>query len=74
VRHARAGSCVVRLTREGEALVVVVSDDGRGIATDAPRGVGLGSMAERADELGGTLTVTTRPEIAGTRIEARLPA
>jgi signal transduction histidine kinase len=74
VRHARAGSCVVRLAREGEELVVTVSDDGRGISADGPRGVGLGSMAERADELGGTLTVTTRPDVDGTVIEARLPA
>ena len=74
VRHARATSCAVRLAREGDSLVVTVTDDGCGIAIDAPRGVGLGSMAERADELGGTLAVATRPDFDGTRIEARLPA
>ena len=74
VRHARAGSCDVRLERSGTSLVVSVADDGRGVAADAPRGVGLGSMAERADELGGTFELLTRPEVAGTRIEARLPA
>ena len=74
VRHARATSCVVRLERSGDALAVSVSDDGRGISADGPRGVGLGSMAERADELGGTLEIATRPAFEGTRIVARLPA
>ena len=36
--------------------------------------VGLGSMGERTDELGGTFEVITRPEFEGTRISARLPA
>lgn len=74
VRHARATSCVVRLERDGSSLMLSVTDDGRGIAAHAPRGVGLGSMAERADELGGTLDISTRPEFPGTRIVARLPA
>ena len=71
VRHARASSCVLALTREDDALVVRVTDDGRGISGHAPRGVGLESMAARADELGGSFSTTSSG--SGTRVEARLP-
>ena len=71
VRHAHANHCDVRITL-GEALVVEVADDGIGIAADHPPGVGLASMRERAEELGGTLTAEPRPG-AGTCIRAQLP-
>lgn len=72
VRHARASTCTVRLVREPGALRVVVTDDGRGVRRGAPRGVGLESMAARADELGGTFAVAPG-DAGGTRVEARLP-
>jgi signal transduction histidine kinase len=75
-RHAAASAVDVRLRVAGDRLLVEVSDDGRGLATDpAPDsgGVGLHSMRERAEELGGTLTVTSRPG-HGTRVRADLPA
>jgi len=73
-RHAAATRCRVGVGLDGE-LVVVVSDDGVGIARDAVLGVGLVSMRERAEGLGGTLRVesgTAGPR-AGTTVEARLP-
>jgi two-component system, NarL family, sensor kinase len=72
VRHADARRCRVTLRRQGWQLVLTVEDDGRGIACDAPTGVGRASMAERAEELGGSLTVTSSPR-DGTRVEATLP-
>ncbi|WP_369134211.1 histidine kinase [Modestobacter sp. I12A-02662] len=71
-RHARAASCTVRLAREGGALVVTVTDDGRGIPADATAGVGLASLRERAAELGGRGTVDCPPE-GGTVVRAVLP-
>jgi two-component system NarL family sensor kinase len=71
VRHARARVCRVRLAADG-ALVVDVEDDGRGLPDDRSPGVGLGSMTERADEVGGTCTITSRSG-GGTRVHAVLP-
>ncbi|MGN9914710.1 histidine kinase [Phytohabitans sp. LJ34] len=70
VRHAGAGTCVVSLAVDGAALTVSVVDDGRGIGS-TPAGVGLASMRERAEELGGTLTVDSSSR--GTTVTARLP-
>ena len=58
-RHAAATSCEVRLRVDAGALEVVVADDGQGFpATTTPGdGVGLGSMRERAEELGGRLVL-----------------
>jgi two-component system NarL family sensor kinase len=71
VRHAAARRCEVRLQLQ-DGLVVEVSDDGVGLRDRDPVGVGLTSMRERAEELGGSLTVEGLPE-HGTRIRAELP-
>jgi two-component system NarL family sensor kinase len=71
VRHARARSCEVRLSLDG-GLVVEVSDDGIGVPSDRRPGVGLHSMRERAEELGGECTVGAFGT-GGTRVLARLP-
>ena len=73
-RHSGASSCLVSLCLEEAdgTLQLEVSDDGKGVAEDRSAGVGMSSMRERAEELGGTLTVGTGPE-GGTQILARLP-
>jgi signal transduction histidine kinase len=73
-RHARANTCRVRLSvdRGAGMLEVEITDDGAGIPEERVAGVGLSSMRERAEELGGTLEVEPRPE-GGTRVQARLP-
>ena len=71
VRHARARRCRVCITL-GDDLVVEVTDDGVGLAPDHRQGVGLASMRERAEELGGTLTAEALAG-GGTRIRADLP-
>jgi signal transduction histidine kinase len=71
-KHADASRCHVTLLRDGAALTVSVSDNGRGLPEDGRRfGVGMGSMRERAEELGGALTVSSGPQ--GTTIDVRLP-
>jgi two-component system NarL family sensor kinase len=71
-RHAGARVCTVTLAVERGALELRVADDGRGIAADAVGGVGLRSMRERAEELGGTLAVTARPA-GGTEVVTTIP-
>jgi signal transduction histidine kinase len=71
VKHAAATHCWVRLERAG-GLVVTVSDDGSGSVGTRPGGVGLESMRERAEELGGHLDVRRR-EPHGTCVRAVLP-
>jgi signal transduction histidine kinase len=71
-RHAAASSCVVRFAPDSTVLRLEVTDDGRGIAEDRLAGVGLHSMRERAEELGGSCTVESVPT-GGTSVRAILP-
>lgn len=70
-RHARASRVLVTLARRAGALELCVQDDGVGVRPGAPTGVGLGSMHQRAAELGGTCEVTGG---RGTTVRAVLPA
>ena len=67
VRHSGARACTVALRRDGGDLLVRVRDDGAGSGRRPPAGVGLFSMRERAEELGGTCTVTS--DARGTLVE-----
>lgn len=71
LRHSGAATCTVTLVREDGTLVLRVRDTGQGLAADPRAGVGLTSMRERAEELGGSCTVTS--DYQGTTVEARLP-
>jgi len=72
-RHAGASACIVNLEIEdAPALRLEVRDDGRGIGASRGTGVGLSSMRERADELGGSLVMEPQPG-GGTRVSARPP-
>jgi signal transduction histidine kinase len=59
-------------TWSSDHLRIEICDDGRGLPVDGRHGVGLVSMRERADELGGTLWLGSGPA-GGTRVVARLP-
>jgi signal transduction histidine kinase len=74
VRHARASHCSIRirLDEDAGALSVEVEDDGRGIRDDDGTGVGMISMRERTEELGGWCTVESVVG-GGTLIRALLP-
>lgn len=72
VKHAEAQHCTVAIASDGATLRLEVADDGVGFRGPRPDGVGLGSMRERAEELGGTLTLDARPG-GGTRVRATLP-
>lgn len=70
-RHARAEACVVSLAVSDEVRLQVV-DDGDGMPEGHTTGVGLVSMRERAEELGGTCVVGGMPG-GGTRVSVTLP-
>jgi len=71
-RHAHARSCAIRLRCSEAAVELDVEDDGLGVSSEGRAGVGLGSMRERAEELGGTFVLEHRAE-GGTRVRAVLP-
>lgn len=71
-RHAHATRVDVELRLTPDALLLRVADDGRGFADGGSAGVGLSSMRERAEELGGSLEVTSMPG-QGTTVTALLP-
>ncbi|WP_158289277.1 GAF domain-containing sensor histidine kinase [Paenibacillus flagellatus] len=78
VKHAKATSCTVRLdVSAGKELAVEIADNGTGIpARSQPAGgaggIGLGSIRERAAELGGQCSIE-RMEQGGTRVSASFP-
>lgn len=69
-RHSSAGRVMAEFAVDGGQLVVTVTDDGPGGATWRP-GVGLSSMRERCEQVGGILDVGPTGE--GGRVRARLP-
>jgi signal transduction histidine kinase len=73
-RHARARQAAVRfaLGDEPAALQVEIEDDGAGLSDGLRAGVGLRSMRERAEELGGRLSVAAGAR-GGTCVRATLP-
>jgi signal transduction histidine kinase len=71
VRHAHAHTCIVRLACEKQVTIEVL-DDGQGLPPAYRCGVGLTSMRERAEELGGRWLIEAGAQ-GGTRVYAELP-
>jgi signal transduction histidine kinase len=74
IKHANARTVSVVLTRKGEAVVVVIEDDGRGFDLTANRdkGLGLVGMRERIALVGGRLSVESAPD-RGTTVAVEVP-
>lgn len=71
-RHSGASTCEVVISRDADGVRIIVTDDGRGLPEPPRAGVGLAAMRERAEELGGTFTVGSRPA-GGTEVRVHLP-
>ncbi|HEX7003805.1 MAG TPA: sensor histidine kinase [Trueperaceae bacterium] len=74
VKHARARRVELRLAWDENRLVLEVADDGQGFdpGQEFPGHLGLRSMQERVERLGGTLEIDSRPG-GGTRVTASIP-
>jgi signal transduction histidine kinase len=75
VRHARAQRVSVTLTRDVERVQLRITDDGQGFDAQLPRSghhIGLWSMCERVEQLGGQFELTSAPG-QGTTVTAALP-
>ncbi len=71
-RHAMARHCRIHLAVNDGWLELEVADDGVGLSPELREGVGLGSMRERASELGGSVSVEPGPA-GGTRVCGEIP-
>ncbi len=74
VRHAGANACEISLTLDetSNLLRLRIADDGQGLPADVSAGVGLLSMRERAEELGGRWRIDAR-DGGGTVVSVELP-
>jgi signal transduction histidine kinase len=69
LRHAEAGELRVSVARDGDAITLPATDDGRGAAEVVP-GNGLRGIAERFAALGGDIAYGGHPHF---RVTARVP-
>ena len=62
-RHAHALTCRLTLRREGATAILEVEDDGHGFDPSAPpgQGQGLSNLRQRAEGLGGSWELESRP-------------
>jgi signal transduction histidine kinase len=70
-KHSQARQCMIRFANHN-GLEIEIMDDGIGLPANITPGVGLRSMRERAEELGGSCVIE-RCVDGGTRILAHLP-
>jgi signal transduction histidine kinase len=76
LKHAAAAHILVELALLPEGLIFAVEDDGAGFDPQTARlqgGVGLVTMRERTERIGGRLRVRSAPA-EGTRVEVFLPS
>ncbi len=71
-RHAGANQVEVRLAIAEGHFTLELSDNGAGFNPEEQDGLGLLSMRERIESIGGKLQVSSAPQ-AGTRLRARVP-
>lgn len=77
LKHAQAEAIWIKLIYESEYVCLSVRDNGRGFVLSAANnslgaGFGLIGMYQRAERIGGQLTITTQPG-EGTEIVVRVP-
>lgn len=72
-RHSQAAHIVIELGQTTHQVTLTISDNGRGFdPKTSPTGLGLQSMRERAESLGGTLAIASQPG-QGTSLSVQLP-
>ena len=71
-RHSGASRCRVTIAVNG-SLELTIADNGHGVEQPIHGGLGWTSMRERAAELGGTCTISSRTPNEGLSVHAILP-
>ncbi len=74
-KHANATHVAVKLARSNRTVRLEISDNGKGLASRdqlKPKSFGIRGMIERANALGGNLSVTTKPE-GGCLVAIKIP-
>jgi PAS domain S-box-containing protein len=73
MRYAEAGYVRIAIEKIDNALTLVILDNGKGFDAAKPtKGIGLLNILNRAETLGGTLTIDTKP-MGGCRLEVQIP-
>jgi signal transduction histidine kinase len=72
LRHAEAKHCTVSIKPQDHHLDLTIADDGRGYPENFHFGVGLNSMRERAEELGGRIHFENQAQ-GGAIVQVWLP-
>ena len=76
IRHSRATKATISLTRGYPYAIMEIEDNGQGISRkkgkSETKGLGLVTMRERVEYLGGTFQVTSWPG-KGTKIRVKIP-
>lgn len=71
-RHSGARNCDISVERDASGVTVRVGDDGGGIPSGAPTGIGMLSMRERAEGIGGSCRIGPGPA-GGTVVTVHVP-
>jgi signal transduction histidine kinase len=76
-RHAEATQVRISLSVESDEVVLIVTDNGRGLLNESGRRSGVANLASRADSSGGRFIIEPAPDAAGatrgTRVVWRAP-
>jgi len=72
IRHAGANKVEITLVEEPSKVMLMIGDDGIGIAADTTEGFGITGMRERATAYNGTLTLEPN-QPRGTLVTAEIP-
>ena len=71
LRHADADNIWITLEHTHQTLTLTVKDDGKGMNSDAARGLGITNMQERTASLGGSFDIATGSE--GLVLRVKIP-
>jgi signal transduction histidine kinase len=72
IHHAQTCCCTVKIEAGAGQMRLTITDDGPGFSPEFRTGVGLNSMRERAEELGGQLALDNQAQ-GGARVRVWLP-
>ena len=73
-KHAEAGHARVSVSQDADTVVILLTDDGRGLEPqEGDEGFGLRLLKAMVEDLGGALDLSGRPA-GGTEMRVRIPA